>query len=110
MYDVAMSVLSCLRAGTDVHVAWVVTPEAASPGSAVAVTPGGGRMGSVLSYVETLSKIDVTGVEPTAHPAPVLARLREADAGECLPREAVLRNAPDSAMDQVRVPKVVEDA
>ncbi len=48
MYDVAMSVLSCLRAGTEVHVAWIVAPEAAKPGSSVAVTPGGGRMGSIL--------------------------------------------------------------
>jgi xanthine dehydrogenase accessory factor len=43
-----MSVLSCLRAGTDVHVAWVVEPPLADPHEAVAVTPGGGRMGSLL--------------------------------------------------------------
>ncbi len=48
MYDVALSVLSCLRAGTDVHVAWVVSPTSDKPGEAVAITPGGGRMGSLL--------------------------------------------------------------
>lgn len=48
MYDVAMSVLSCLRAGTEVHVAWVIAPDAARPGAAMAVTPGGGRMGDIL--------------------------------------------------------------
>lgn len=48
MYDVAMSVLSCLRAGTDVHVAWVVAPQLGDPTDAVAVTPGGGRMGELL--------------------------------------------------------------
>lgn len=48
MYNVAMSVLSCLRAGTDVHVAWVVAPPLADPHEAVAVTPGGGRMGSLM--------------------------------------------------------------
>lgn len=48
MYDVALSVLSCLRAGTDVHVAWVVAPASAHPGEAVAVTPGGGRMGNLF--------------------------------------------------------------
>ncbi len=48
MYDVALSVLSCLRAGTAVHVAWVVSPTPADPGEAVAITPGGGRMGSLM--------------------------------------------------------------
>ena len=68
------------------------------------------QLGQILSYVETLSKLDVEGIEPTAHPAPVLDRLRPDEAGACLPREAILRNAPDSAMNQIRVPKVVEDA
>ena len=49
MYDVAMSVLSCLRAGTGVHVAWVVVPAGGDPGEAVAVTPGGGRMGNLMA-------------------------------------------------------------
>lgn len=48
MYEVAMSVLSCLRAGTGVHVAWVVSPTLSDPSEAIAVTPGGGRMGSLL--------------------------------------------------------------
>ena len=48
MYDVALSVLSCLRAGTAVHIAWVVSPTPADPGEAVAITPGGGRMGSLM--------------------------------------------------------------
>ncbi len=48
MYDVAMSVLSCLRAGTEVHVAWVIEPSLADPAEAVAVTPGGGRMGDLM--------------------------------------------------------------
>lgn len=48
MFDVALSVVSCLRAGTDVHVAWVVDPASAA-GEAVASTPGGGRMGSLMA-------------------------------------------------------------
>jgi xanthine dehydrogenase accessory factor len=52
MYGIAFSVSGCLRAGTRVDVAWVVeshgfgTP---SGSEAVAITPGGGRVGSVLS-------------------------------------------------------------
>lgn len=47
MYDVALSVLSCVRAGTDVHVAWIV--DSTTSTDAVAFTPGGGRMGELLS-------------------------------------------------------------
>jgi xanthine dehydrogenase accessory factor len=52
MYGIAFSVSGCLRAGTRVDVAWVVeahgfrTP---SGSEALAITPGGGRVGSVLS-------------------------------------------------------------
>ncbi len=47
MYDVALSVLSCVRAGTDVHVAWITEPGSSS--DSVAFTPGGGKMGELRS-------------------------------------------------------------
>lgn len=47
MYDVALSVLSCVRAGTDVHVAWMIDPDLGS--EAVAFTPGGGKLGELRS-------------------------------------------------------------
>ncbi|HSG78974.1 MAG TPA: XdhC family protein [Acidimicrobiia bacterium] len=46
MFDIALSVLSCLRADTEVHAAWIVSE--AGSAEAVALTPGGGRMGSLL--------------------------------------------------------------
>lgn len=51
MYDIAFSVLGCLRAGTRVDVAWVVDTHGLGDvdhGGAIALTPGGGRVGSVL--------------------------------------------------------------
>jgi xanthine dehydrogenase accessory factor len=51
MYDVALSVSACLRAGTRVDVAWVVASDmfAFDPGvDALALTPGGGRIGRLL--------------------------------------------------------------
>jgi xanthine dehydrogenase accessory factor len=52
MYDIAVPVAACLRAGTRVEVAWAV--ETHGFGSrdgteALMLTPGGGRVGSVLS-------------------------------------------------------------
>jgi aspartyl-tRNA(Asn)/glutamyl-tRNA(Gln) amidotransferase subunit C len=68
-----------------------------------------GQLDGILSYIEELTSIDVDGIEPTAHPAPVLDRLREDDAPAfSIKQEAFLRNAPDQASNQLRVPKVVD--
>lgn len=51
MYDIAVAVAACLRAGTRVDVAWVVDSDlepAPGPTEAVGLTPGGGRLGSLL--------------------------------------------------------------
>lgn len=48
MYDVALSVLACLRADTDVHVAWIASGESSDDAATVALTPGGGQIGSLL--------------------------------------------------------------
>lgn len=67
------------------------------------------QLDSILSYIKELSQIDVDGIEPTAHPAPVLDRLREDDAPAfSISQESVLNNAPDQALKQIRVPKVVD--
>jgi len=66
------------------------------------------QLDGILSYVETLKQVDVEGVEPTAHPVPVLDRFREDEPRHGLDRDDLLRNAPDSALGQVRVPKVVD--
>jgi xanthine dehydrogenase accessory factor len=52
VFEIALSVAACRRAGTRVDVAWVIgtePPLAVGPEDAVAITPGGGRLGSVLS-------------------------------------------------------------
>jgi xanthine dehydrogenase accessory factor len=49
VYEIALTVAACLRSGTRVDVAWVVESELAptDPGGALAITPGGGRVGSL---------------------------------------------------------------
>jgi xanthine dehydrogenase accessory factor len=52
MYDIAVTVAACLRAGTRVDVGWVADVRGFSSrnaAEALAVTPGGGRVGSVMS-------------------------------------------------------------
>jgi xanthine dehydrogenase accessory factor len=51
MYDIALSVQACLRAGTRADVAWVVRTRGVSSRDntqALALTPGGGRIGTLL--------------------------------------------------------------
>jgi aspartyl-tRNA(Asn)/glutamyl-tRNA(Gln) amidotransferase subunit C len=68
------------------------------------------QLEAILRHAEALTKIDVSGIEPTAHPAPVFGRMRDDIPHESLPPGAVLQNAPDQAQGQIRVPKVVTDA
>ncbi|MBI4365136.1 MAG: Asp-tRNA(Asn)/Glu-tRNA(Gln) amidotransferase subunit GatC [Candidatus Latescibacteria bacterium] len=66
------------------------------------------ELASILSYVEQLQALDVTGIEPTsqvggeAKPA-----LREDVAKPCETREEALGQAPDRDGDYFRVPQVV---
>jgi len=69
VYEIALSVAACLRAGTRVDVAWAVDAQglgARDMGEALAITPGGGRVGSVLAgslddQLTDLSSQGVTG-------------------------------------------------
>ena len=52
MFEIALTVQSCLRANTRADVAWVAGydgPDISGRYGAIAITPGGGKMGSILS-------------------------------------------------------------
>ncbi len=67
------------------------------------------QMEKILGYVEQLNQIDVDGIEPTAHASAVFDVIREDVAtGTSIDREKVLENAPDTALEQIKMPKVIE--
>lgn len=66
------------------------------------------QLGQVLHHIEQLAKVDVTGVEPTAHAFAVVNVWGEDVARPGLPADAALRNAPAQRDHMVAVPKVVE--
>lgn len=66
------------------------------------------QLGDVLHHIEQLSKVDVTGVEPMAHAAPVFNVWADDVARPGLPVDQALRNAPAQRENMVIVPKVVE--
>ncbi|MEJ6570618.1 MAG: Asp-tRNA(Asn)/Glu-tRNA(Gln) amidotransferase subunit GatC [Akkermansiaceae bacterium] len=67
-----------------------------------------GQLDAIIGYIETLTDVDVEGIEPTAHASPVFDRLREDVSRPGLEQADLLRNAPESALGQIRVPKVVD--
>ena len=68
-----------------------------------------GQVEQILHYVEQLNRIDVSGIEPTAHAGALFDVVREDVATLTgLTREEALGNAPAVAHDQFRLPKVVE--
>jgi len=66
------------------------------------------QLGDVLSYIEQLKKVDVSGVEPTAHAFPVYNVWADDVAQLGLSVEAALQNAPAQRNNMIAVPKVVE--
>jgi aspartyl-tRNA(Asn)/glutamyl-tRNA(Gln) amidotransferase subunit C len=79
----------------------------------LALTPGekatfAQQLGNVLHHIEQLSKVDVSGVEPTAHAFSVSNVWQEDVARPGLPVDQALRNAPVQRENMIVVPKVVE--
>lgn len=66
------------------------------------------QLDRILHFVEKLGELDVDGIEPTSHAVPVHNILRDDDVRSCLPREAILKNAPATVQDLIRMPKIVE--
>ena len=67
-----------------------------------------GQLDAILGYIETLTDVNVDRLEPTAHASPVFDRTRQDVSLTGLEQDEFLRNAPEKALGQVRVPKVVD--
>lgn len=63
---------------------------------------------SIITYAEQLNEVDTENVEPTSHVLNIKNVLREDIAAEGLPREEVLKNAPDHQDGQFKVPSILE--
>ena len=82
MYAIALSVAACLRARTRVDVAWIVDThrvDARDRTDAVAITPGGGRIGSLLSGALDGQLVDIAN-RPSTHGRFVTLTVSDVDA------------------------------
>ena len=67
-----------------------------------------GELNSILAFVEQLSEVDVTGVEPMTSVTPMVMKKRADEVKDGGDADAVLRNAPAREGNFFLVPKVVE--
>lgn len=68
------------------------------------------QLENIVKYVEKISEVDVTGVEPMMHGRALVNAFREDVVRESLPSEVALANAPKRVGDEFLLPKIVEGA
>ena len=65
------------------------------------------QIGTILEYVDTLSRVDTQGVTPTSHAIFLNNAFREDEERENLDRDKALANAPEKEDGNFVVPKVI---
>jgi aspartyl-tRNA(Asn)/glutamyl-tRNA(Gln) amidotransferase subunit C len=68
------------------------------------------NMAQILTYVEKLNELDVTGVEPTAHVHDIVNAFRKDEVRPGLSNEQALANAPSEEDGCFKVAKIIEEA
>jgi len=66
------------------------------------------QLSNIMTYIEKLKELDTSQVEPTSHVLPMKNVFREDQVRPSLPREEILKNAPDRTEEFFRVPKIIE--
>ena len=67
-----------------------------------------GELNAMLAFVEQLSEVDVTGVEPMTSVTPMAMKKRVDEVTDGGLAEDIVRNAPQTADNYFLVPKVIE--
>ena len=65
------------------------------------------ELSKIFTHVEQLNALDVSGVEPTAHPLPMKNVFREDVVSPSLSNAAALANAPEQEDGCFKVPQIV---
>ncbi|MCF8485896.1 MAG: Asp-tRNA(Asn)/Glu-tRNA(Gln) amidotransferase subunit GatC [Rhodobacteraceae bacterium] len=66
------------------------------------------ELSGILGFMEQLSEVDVTGIEPMTSVTPMRLKRREDVVTDGNIQAAILKNAPDAREGFFAVPKVVE--
>ncbi len=68
------------------------------------------QLENIVKYVEKISQVDVSGVEPMMHGRRLVNAMREDVVKPSMDREEALANAPARTGDEFLLPKIVEGA
>src|SRR3990172_8070071 len=66
------------------------------------------QLSNILDHISKLQQLDTSKVQPMSSVVVEQSRLREDVPGPAMPREDLLRNAPETTDDQFRVPPVLD--
>jgi aspartyl-tRNA(Asn)/glutamyl-tRNA(Gln) amidotransferase subunit C len=83
------------------HLARIRVPEAKLPALA-------DQLSGILSFMEQLNEVDVTGIEPMTSVTPMRLKRRADVVTDGNIQASILKNAPDAREGFFAVPKVVE--
>ena len=67
------------------------------------------QLGVILDHAAQVAALDTAGVEPTAHPLPLVNVLRDDDVRPSLDPAEVLAMAPATEDGRFRVPRILEE-
>jgi aspartyl-tRNA(Asn)/glutamyl-tRNA(Gln) amidotransferase subunit C len=67
------------------------------------------QLGVILEHAAQVAALDTSGVEPTAHPLPLVNVLRTDDVRPSLDPSEVLAMAPAAEDGRFRVPRILEE-
>ncbi|MGD9022590.1 MAG: Asp-tRNA(Asn)/Glu-tRNA(Gln) amidotransferase subunit GatC [Deltaproteobacteria bacterium] len=65
------------------------------------------QLGDILTYMDTLNRVDTTDVPSTSHAIFINNAFREDEVKDSIPNEKALANAPQSEDGSFVVPKVI---
>ena len=66
------------------------------------------QLDAIIGYAEQLNELDTANIEPTSHVLDMKNVMREDLPQEGIPREEVLKNAPDHEDGQIKVPSILD--
>jgi aspartyl-tRNA(Asn)/glutamyl-tRNA(Gln) amidotransferase subunit C len=65
------------------------------------------QLDAIITFAEQLNELDTENVEPTSHVLDIKNVLREDIPQKGIPREEVLKNAPEHQDGQIKVPAIL---
>ena len=68
----------------------------------------GKQLNDILSYMDLISQVDITDVEPTGHAVSMRNVMRDDVPQPSLPNEKALQNAPEQEDGYFKVPKLIQ--